>query len=139
MNFFRDIVLPAAAQSSGGAAGPVELLVNGGFANGDNWTGEGVISAGKLSWAEGGQEIQTLVGGSVPAGDYVGTIDISVNGGVVQVILKGAADETRGTETFSGTTGTGLPVTITASGEVSKYVINASDLATVDNVTLQAA
>lgn len=117
-----------------------ELLVNGGFANGDNWSvASGSISAGKCSWGEGGTANQTLVGGSVPAGDYVGTIDISANGGIVQVILRGAGSENRGLENFSGTTGTGLPVTITASGEVSGYEINATDLATVDNVTLQAA
>lgn len=118
-----------------------ELLVNGGFDSGANWTvTSGSISAGKVSWPEGGVADQTLVGGSVPAGDYVGVIDISVNSAGVGVVLLGAGGENRGFENFtSGTTGTGLPVTITASGEVTTYRVSATDLATVDNVSLQAA
>lgn len=130
----------AAAAASGGGGGG-ELLTNGDFASGANWSlSGGVISGGTLSFAEGGQADQTLVGGSVPAGNYAGTIDISVNVGGITVILVGAGGENRGSQAFSGVTGTGLAVAITASGEVTKYRIQGGDDATtVDNVTLHAA
>jgi hypothetical protein len=137
---FSAAALCAPVGAIGGSGANPELLVNGGFANSDNWTGIPTIAGGKLTFVEGDVKTQTLVGGSVPAGNFVGTIDIDANTSDVFVILLGAADEQRGNETFSGgATGVALPVTITADGEVSKYQIGTADAAVVDNVTLAQA
>lgn len=133
----------------GGAAAPAppaELLVNTGFTSGDNWalTGAAVISGGTLTCTP--DEIpkrgtQTLVGGSVPAADYVVGLDYVIVGSHAQVFLRGAADENRGSHTFD-TPGAGQTATIAADGEVSKFqIVFAADpvIDAVTNVTMTAA
>jgi hypothetical protein len=129
------IIVSGAAPGGGGGG---ELITNGSFATTDNWTGDGEIAGGNLTFVETGTEEQTIVAGEQPAGDYVGTIDITSNGAGVQVTLAGGVGV--GDELFAGgVTGVGLPVTITASGPWTRCLIGVGDTAVIAAVSLQAA
>jgi hypothetical protein len=128
-------------------AGP-ELLVNTGFANGDDWALTGApaptIAGGLLVFDAGFQDngfqnaTQTLAGGSVPSGDYTVGIDVAATGGVT-IRLLGAANEVRATS-GSFDVGTGQTEVLAASGEVSKFQIRTATMdGAADNVTMKAA
>jgi hypothetical protein len=143
MDFFRDIVLVAARQTFGAAAGGgAELITNGGFDSGDNWTlaNGAAISGGELSLGSFSTATQTLAAGSQPAGNYVVTIDVAGSIPGAGVILRGAGDEQRGVQT-NIMAGVGQSFPITATGEVSKIVVYGDEDSDnlVDNVSLVAA
>jgi hypothetical protein len=143
MDFFRDIVLVAARQTFGAAAGGgAELITNGGFDSGDNWTlaNGAAISGGELSLGTFSTAVQTLAAGSQPAGNYTLTIDIAGANPSAEVNLLGAGDEVRATG--SGLLGgAGQIVPLTADGEVTKIRIFGYEdsINLVDNVSLVAA
>jgi hypothetical protein len=145
MAFFRDVVLTAAAQSFGaapGGGGGGELITNGSFDSGANWTLSGMtISGGVLNTAALGTATQTLVAGSQPAGNFTFTVDIA-GAFDEQVRLLGAGAEVRETVQISSLgDGVGLVFPLTASGEVTSIQIVAFEDsgAMIDNVSLQAA
>jgi hypothetical protein len=137
------------------ASGPTigaDLVTNGGFGSGASWTASGspppTISGGAAhftSATNGNTQayVQTLAGGSVPAGTFRVTLDVNVllsqGGSGTTINLLGAGSEARGSHSFP-TTGIGQTFDIAASGEVSKIQIRNSaggDDADVDNVKLQ--
>lgn len=141
-------ITSVAVMRRGAAVGPSNLVTNGTFDSGANWTLSQIggtllptITGGKLNSTAGNEgniqrATQTLSGGSVAAGTYHVTLDTTIGSGVA-VTLLGAADESRGTgEVASGVAGT---ADIVASGEVSKIRLNLENNGATDNVTLQRA
>ena len=139
-----------AAAPAGPTIGP-DLVTNGGFDVDASWTKtSATISGGKLHftvYTQGDNQsaTQTLAGGSVPAGVYRVTLDLTVIisqlGTGTQIQLLGAANEVRGFANFPSS-GLAQTADITASGEVSKINIRGSsangDDADIDNVKLQS-
>lgn len=132
--------------SAGSAPAPPDLITNGSFGSGADWTltevGGGAlptISGGKLNLTAGNEgniqrATQTLAGGSSPAGTYRVTFDLT-GAGNVDFTLLGAANESRGVG--AGLPGTGSTIDIVASGEVSQIRLSADNDGTMDNVVLQ--
>jgi hypothetical protein len=135
-----------AQPGTGAAPEPPNLITNGTFDSGADWTLSQIggtelptISGGKLNSTAGNEgniqrATQVLSGGSSPAGTYRATLDTTVGSGV-DVVLLGAADQNRGSGSVpAGTAGT---ADIVASGEVSKVRLGFENNGTIDNVILQ--
>lgn len=135
------------------AAAAANLVTNGGFASGANWTlaQQGgstlpTISGGKVNFFsadDGNTETatQVLAGGSSPAGTYRVTFDytpVVEDGGDLRIFLLGAGDQVRGQITVRHSSGTAIAEDVVASGEVSKIQLSELSMnATADNIVLE--